>query len=249
MTIMLRRSIGLSESTSDAWKSIGGWFPRRERNTESCLDLIMRQGRGADPIINLGDTTFHPSDNLLMVNGITGPVYNLGDNIRHITQPGRTRLRLGEFLPPDPRRFSPAYLTGDTWIKAPGQGGQGKTRIQTTEAITTSIPAAWDMQMHVEGQEYRVITVDDKVVQVSERYGLDGDRTYKWIGVKAAPTPVKEIAREATRRLDGHNIIGWDIIMGNMPDSTYVLEGNSSPGVNRETASRIFKQIKGDTYE
>ena len=130
-----------------------------------------------------------------------------------------------------------------------GQGGQGKTRMQTAEAITKGIPAAWDMQMHVDGQEYRVITVDDKVVQVSERYGDNSDRRYSWLGVKRAPVPVKEIAREATRRLDGRNIIGWDIIMGEAVNSTYILEGNSCPGVNEATARRIMNHIEGITYE
>jgi hypothetical protein len=219
----------------------------RERSQGSCLELIAAKGRQDDAIINLGDTTFNPSDRLLSSFGITGVVYNLGDNIRHITQPGRTRLRIGEFLPPDPRQGGRGHE--HTWVKAPGQGGQGKVRIQTAEALVKSIPASWDMQLHVDGQEYRVITVDDKVVQVSERYGPDTDRTYKWIGVKAAPVPVKEIAREATRRLNGRNIIGWDVIMGEAPNTTYVLEGNSCPGVNHATAARIVCQIEGVTYE
>ena len=218
----------------------------RTRNLDSCLNLASQRDQ-TQPIINLGDTTFNPDATKLREYGITGTVYNLGDNIRHITQPGRTRLRIGEFLPPDPRQ--PHWTQEYSWIKAPGQAGQGKTRVQTAEAVTMSIPASWDMQVHVDGQEYRVITVGDKVVQVSERFGLDGNRTYKWIGVQAAPVSVKEIAREATRRLDGRNIIGWDVISGDTPNSTYILEGNSCPGVNQATAQRIVNMIEGVTYE
>jgi len=231
----------------EAWKEQGGWFPKRERSIESKLDLMVRSYDASSPIINLGDMGFTPSDEQLVVRGINPDLfYNRPHVVRPLVRPGTTRLLLDEFLPSDPRTMP--LLWGDVWVKAPGQAGQGKTKYSNIEfSHLPAIPVDWDMQVHVEGQEYRVVTVGTKVVQVNERHGVNGDRSYTWVGVLNAPTPVKEIAREAARRLeDERTIIGWDVIHG---DRTYIFEGNTCPGTNDALARRIINFIDGREYE
>ena len=103
-----------------------------------------------------------------------------------------------------------------------------------------------DVQKHISGQEFRVITVGHKVVQVTKRDGghLSSDRIYSWVGVHDAPAIVKDVARLAARELlSSKTIIGWDVISD--PDtSAYILEGNSCPGVNEHTAHRILNAVE-----
>lgn len=249
MRPMILRQITLAESMVQAWKDVGGWFPRRERSIRSKLDLMRRHyGTENNAIINLGDMGFEPSDLLLQEYGVDPDLFfNRPQTVRALVKPGPTRRLIGALLPPDPREWASWSHTVDVWIKAPGQAGQGKTQMNIRVDELPEIPAAWDMQFHVTGQEYRVVTVGHKVVQVSERYGENGDRRYAWLGVRRAPDDVKEIARNGARALnDERTIIGWDVIKG---DRTFILEGNTCPGTNTALAERIMKQVKGESYE
>jgi hypothetical protein len=233
---MLIRSIGLSERTMLAWKQHNAYFPKRERSFMSMLTLHRDSDPSKEsPIINLGNTGF---------NVDTGEwsdiTFNLGSNIQPLVRPGDARRLLDGLLPPRPSLES----TEPYWVKAPGMGGRGK---RLSVGVPVRIPEAWDLQVHIDGQEYRVYTVDDKVVQVFARYGENGDRTYEWVGVKAAPQAIKDLAREGARRLSGRNIVGWDLILDD--DRPYILEGNTSPGVNERTVDRILGLIYGRSYD
>lgn len=244
---MLIRSITLSSDTFDAWKAIGGWFPRRDRTPDEMLDLYANNYDPTQPapIINLGNTGFSPTESDLEARGIQAvPIFNLGDNIRPLVRPGTTRKLLNHLLPPYPR----ANRAGSRfWIKAPGSKGKGKTL--TFGDALPKVPAEWDLQAHVVGAEYRVITVDDKVVQVNQRQGDNKNRSYQWVGVLSAPAVVKHQARVAARQLSGRNILGWDVIHVPGMQKAYILEGNSCPGVNPATAQRIIDFIEERTYE
>lgn len=244
---MIVRQLTLADSMVQAWKDVGGWFPKRERSVHSKLDLMVRSYDANSPIINLGDMGFNPSDLDLEVRGINpDKYYNRPEVVRPLVRPGTARRLLDEFMPSDPRASGMMGIS-HAWIKAPGQAGQGKTKIPVySPNDLPEIPADWDMQVHVEGQEYRVVTVGTKVVQVNERYGENGSREYTWVGVRNSPGPVKTIAREAARRLeDERTIIGWDVIHG---DRTYIFEGNTCPGTNNALAERIINQVNGVAY-
>ena len=232
---MLIRSINLSTETTEAWKSAGCWFPRRDRSDEEALNLWMANGKGH--ILNLGDSSFEISPELANIFSVRDElVWNVGRDIKPLVKPGPARSLLNNLMPEYPTEY-PA----DVWIKAPGSGGRGKNR--TTLEEERKIPEGWDLQVHVEGEEYRVVTVRDKVVQVSQREGANGARNYTWVGVENSPRPVKQIAKNAARLLKGQNIIGWDVVYDKIAERAYILEGNSCPGVNQATAARIVKAM------
>ena len=242
MSTMTIRSVTLSEESSQAWKRANCYFPKRERTPNEMLDLYVTNE--SDFILNLGNTEFDPSDEDLESREIDAQcVFNIGRNIRPLVRPGSTRVLLGEMVPPYPLPSS--VFTIEYWIKAPGAKGKGKTLVQGHEL--PQIPNDWDLQVHIKGAEYRVITVDDSVVQVSARHGENNDRSYEWVGVTDSPRAVKQAAKNAARKLEGRNVIGWDIILDN--EKAYILEGNSCPGMNEATAKRILDRMRGRTYE
>lgn len=199
------------------------------------MNLWISNGRGL--ILNLGDSSWEPSSEFLAIYGasISG-VWNYGPDIKPLVKPGPARKLLNNLMPEYPTEY-PA----DVWIKAPGSGGRGKNR--TTLEEPRKIPEGWDLQVHIEGEEYRVVTVRDKVVQVSQREGANGARNYTWVGVENSPRAVKQIAKNAARLLKGQNIIGWDVVYDKTAEKAYILEGNSCPGVNDATAKRIVKAM------
>ena len=229
---LLYRSIPLSLTTRDAWRNAGAMFAKRERTPEQVRNLA-----GGRPIINLG------SSNLTL----TG-IWNEAAVIAPLLTPEASRARLGEFMPTD--RWVDA---GFYWLKGQGRGGANKERVlvatkaEHDELIDRARWMSGDVQRHVDGTEYRVITVGTKVVQVNKRTDIGGDRTYAWVGVSDTPSAVKEVAREAARRLDNEKIIiGWDVI--HQGQRVYILEGNSCPGVNAATAGRILDAMEGIDY-
>ena len=235
MSFVAVRSIPLSEQTREAWRSAGAIYPRRGRTQEEI------ESRWPDhTIINLGASWFD-SDR--------ANVWNNGPDVAPLLTPKASRDKLG-FLMPTMRWVGPDKY----WVKYPGRGGSGKTlvevedRNQYDELLSRVEWTDGDIQLHIVGQEYRVITVNDKVVQASERHGVNGNRRYQWVGVRNAPSAVKAIARDAANALSGDNIIGWDILLHDSGDA-YLLEGNSCPGVNEATAARIIAEVNGVSYE
>jgi len=229
---LMVRSIPLSRDTRDAWKDAGAMFARRERN-----DTEIQRIADGRPIINLGSSTL----------GLTSNVWNEADNIAPLLTPASSRVVFNDLMPTD-EWIGPDFY----WSKAPGRGGNGKQRYYLNDKQGHNViksDSDWnegDIQLELVGQEYRVITVQDKVVQVMKRSGTNGSRTYEWLGVKAAPSHVKDVARKAADRLNGRNIIGWDVV--EWYGRAYIFEGNSCPGVNAATASRILDAVEGVGY-
>lgn len=230
---LMVRSIPLSTDTRDAWKEAGAWFARRDR-TDSQIERIA-DGR---TIINLG------SSNLGLV---TDNVWNKSDDIAPLLTPASSRVMFHELMPTD-EWIGPDFY----WAKTPGRGGNGKQRYYLNDRQAHNVikrDTDWnegDIQLELVGQEYRVITVEDKVVQVMKRSGTNGSRVYEWVGVSAAPDHIKKVARTASSRLNGRNIIGWDVV--EWFGRAYIFEGNSCPGVNAATAGRILDAVEGLRY-
>ena len=220
------RSVGLSRETRQAWNAVDVQFARRERTSREVLTMP-----DYDIVINLGASYFE--------GGGDNRVWNDGVNIKPLIWPGTARELFDDLMPVQPSEF-PA----DVWIKAPGRGGRGKYMKSVDRSLV--LPAEWDWQKHVEGIEYRVITVHDKVVQDFIRSGPNGDREYTWTPMAEVPRIVKRLARKAARRLDGYNVIAWDLISDGQ--TAYLLEGNSCPGMSEPTAQRIKRTMEEIQY-
>lgn len=232
---LLVRSIPLSASTRNAWKAAGATFARRDRRTDSIVSLA--EDIGGVPIINLGASWFSAEG-----------AWNPGEVTKWLLTPESTRRMFNDFLPTG-RWVGPDYY----WFKGPGRAGNNKKKHYVSnleEYNELASHANWiqgDVQLHVDGQEFRVITVNDKVVQGMARYGQNGERRYEWVGVGGLPTELKESCRRASRVLGSRTIVGWDGIVHDSGQS-FILEGNACPGVNEATAGRILDAVEGVTY-
>lgn len=216
------RGSALSTESKNAWKQAGVTFAHPDRDS-SWLQNFAEQINGA--ILNLGRS---------QLNTENTPIWNLPETVFQMVWPGRTRQLLNDLMPPRPETF-PA----EVWIKAPGSKGRGKYRKEVRRSLV--LPSDWDWQLHVEGQEYRLITVGYRLVQQHLRYGDNKNRRYEWLRMRDVPVRLKTTVREAAQRLAGRNIIAWDTIWSN--DNPYILEGNTCPGVNNETVERIIKEM------
>jgi len=181
-----------------------------------------------------------------MIEGI----WNEARVVEPLLTPQASRELLGRLMPLGSVYCGPGYY----WLKGAGRGGANKQKLfvrNGQEFDDLYEQARWmegDVQQHIDGQEYRVITVGEKVVQVMKRTGghLASDRVYTWVGVEGCDSEVKAIAREAAMKLaNSKTIIGWDVIQG---ERAYILEGNSCPGVNEATARRILDAVEGTPY-
>ena len=228
MSFLVVPAIPLSSETRAAFRMYGG-VPARLDRTDAMLEGWCNDHAW---VLNMGRQSFDPQCDRLVIN--RGPV------IAPLIYPGHSREVFGELMPPFPDTFPV-----DAWIKAPGRGGRGKNMHALTEL--PDIPDKWDLQVNIEGKHFRIITVGDVVVQDHEKEGTEDpeERLYHWRRMEDVPRPVKHIAREAARRLSNlDTMIGWDIIYQKEENRAYLLEGNSSPGVNAPTVGRIMTQIE-----
>lgn len=225
MKIYLKRSIALSERTRKAWEDHGGIFLRSDRDLRTVKSWL----EDDDYIFNLGDSAWmnYPDD--------IWTIPNVNPKLKALLYPSETRQLLGDMLPPRPDGEYPC----DVWIKPPGRAGKGKFTLNT-DGHLDNLPRWWDWQKHVEGQEFRVLTVGNRVIQDFARYGENGERSYQWTPMREVPQEVKDLARRAAETFEGINIIAWDIIHGD--EGTYLFEGNTCPGVNHDTVGRIINE-------
>jgi hypothetical protein len=228
MRFIAVRSLPLSQDTKEAWRYAGAIYPARGSSVERIISLA--DDSRADFILNLGSSKFHPTE----LERI--PVLNKGMDIYPLLWPGLSRTLFDDLMPPRPTVF-PA----DVWIKTPGFGGRGKFHKLVSESMV--LPHQWDWQAHVEGEEWRILTVGQKVVQQHRRHGGNGERTYEWVPQADTPAAIKDKARSAAQRVPGLNVIAWDLIVSEEGD-VYIFEGNSCPGVNEATAQRIVSTIQ-----
>lgn len=224
MSVYAIRSVTLSTNTADAWKEGGVRLARRGLTTNE----ILLYGRDYDAILNLGKTSFRPDTSQI--------IWNHGANIESLVYPGPTREMLGEYLPPVPTSY-PARV----WVKAPGAHGRGKYMVDVDQPLV--LPDSWDWCNHIEGQEYRLVTVGDKVVQDFIRHGNNDNRSYSWLPMREVPTQLKEMVKEAARRVPGDNVLAWDTIIDEN-NNPFIFEANTCPGVNTSTVRRIVAEMK-----
>lgn len=230
MTVLINRSIPLSQETRNAWTSVGAIIlPRNNRRRERIVSRIEED----DVVIHLGAAP---------PMGRPSRVYNERNSINAIRFPHALRRTLPNLIPPPP-------VDGEAfWIKRIGQHGSGVTFYNGR--VRPRIGPQEDIQRHIEGTEYRVITVGELVVQATRKENVtwqDGRHSFdwRWIGVDGirqvrGAIPLVKRAVEAVPNGD-RTVIGWDIIQGD--DRCYIIEANSSPGVNEATARRIVNAV------
>lgn len=250
----VNQTIPLSSSTRAALREHGGRIYRRDRT----LDDVIRLARDADAefVLNFGSRSNTP-----LVRENLDFVWTPPHMIQAVGHPANLRRTLPELVPPQPDEF-PAQV----WLKAPGQRGQGKTKIETFGRIV--LPENWDWQLHIEGTEYRAITVGHRMVQGFLREGTNDAREYTWTGLRDTPVAIKERARMAARALHARSTMGvpgvpghlerrdpahtglfaWDLILDEH-GSAFILEANSSPGLGSATVERIVREIRRQREE
>jgi hypothetical protein len=133
---------------------------------------------------------------------------------------------------------------GPHWHKTSGYGGNGKIFHEEGDGGCRSYNG--DRQTHIDGLEYRVVTVGDVIVQafLKEHTGRVGIFNWSWVGLNGIRNKgIIPLIKAAIPNVPNweFTIFGWDIMVSDRP---YVLEINTSPGVNNATASRIVKQIE-----
>lgn len=237
MKFLIIRSLPLARSSSDAWREVGGLFTLRTRTTEQILRMAGRWGYQA--ILNLGNSNYNLPESPI-------PVFNDSKDVRVLLTPARHRELFEDLIPEQPEEYP-----CDAWVKGPGCAGQRKYHYPNFDRENHhqmyGYDSRWDIQLHKEGIEYRVITVNGRVVQSHKRVGDNGHRNYLWVGVHSCPKPVRQIIRKAAKRLEGNTVVGWDIILTR--ERPYLLEGNACPGVSLHTARRIVEQMEREIEE
>lgn len=227
MRVFAVRSVALSTRTAEAWKTGGVVLARRGRTPLEQVSVAHASEYHA--VLNMGNSAFNPPELV--------PIWNYGRDIKPLVTPGASRDLLGEFMPPQPETNFPRQA----WVKAPGAHGRGKFLEIIHEPLV--LPPSWDWCEHIDGQEYRLITVGHKVVQDFERHGPNGNREYAWVPMREINSDLKQMVREAAARVPGNNVIAWDTVLG--PDDTpYIFEGNTCPGVNADTVRRIVNEME-----
>ena len=164
-------------------------------------------------------------------------VWNNADDINTLLNPELSRDLLDEYLAPIPALDGAPY-----WVKGPGRGGQNKFYKEDPWDGTPPAPG-WDVQEHIKGNEYRVVTVGNRVVQQHRRLGPNTDRSYVWLPADELPHRVRPTAKLAASRIPGANVIAWDFIVRTEDNEPFILEGNTSPGINENTALRIITEM------
>ncbi len=220
--ILAVRSVPLQPETFAAWNTADLRFRLRD------VDRIWKPHYGFDAVLNLGNLE-HKFDDIPV------PVFNPPSIIKAVSTPKSLRRTLGDYLPSTSR-------TEGHWHKRPGFGGKGKEFCDDWWCDTDD-----ETQQHVEGQEFRVVTVGQRVVQASTKFISSRSRfdfDYKWVGVDGiSKNGIIPVVKAALADLPDSEltVFGWDIIVG---DQVWVLEINTSPGVNEPTAMRVTNAIK-----
>jgi hypothetical protein len=223
------RSVPLAKDTMEAWRKQGVIF--RHRGRLKVWDIRYHEPH-IQAVINLGCLDMDFKD-------VPVPIFNQPSLIRAISAPFALRRTMEEMLPEYTHK-------GPHWHKTNGYKGVGKKFLPEFEGGCAVIGS--ESQRHVTGIEYRVISVGDKVVQAQRKHHdgnpLDGFE-FEWVGVKGiAKTGIIPYIHEAIKFVpfSKYSIIGWDVILTDI--QPYIIEANTSPGVNEATAKRIISVVK-----
>jgi hypothetical protein len=238
MSVLGIKSVPLERSTNVSWKTVPGFFfVDRARSSHSVERHVATRRYSA--VINLGRVDCDLSGSISLV-------FNTPATIRAISTPKALRKTLNDFIAPV------SMDGGPHWHKTKGYGGEGKVfHDEGDEGCHYWNDMGWDRQEHIEGTEYRIITVGDRVVQASRkgerRTALNGrnDFEYTWIGVEGIRQGgFIPLLKEAIGKVPGggFSVFGWDVLHdGTRP---YIIECNTSPGVNDATAARIINEVR-----
>lgn len=231
MKILAVRSVPLSKETRDAWNSAGVRLVRRDRG-DADIDRIVNK-YNYEAILNLGGA----------INRSSVPVWNPATTISRLSH---TRLRgtLDGFGMPEQTIEQPH------WHKHGGFGGTG-VRFHDPDNgwVDRCGLTHGEVQAHVEGTEYRAITVGDKVVQAFRKDNLEWVNgrhqfDWNWVGVAGIrDRGIIPLLKEAVGLVEGgeRTVLGWDVIVDRKP---YIIECNTSMGVNEATAQRIVRAME-----
>lgn len=257
-SFLAARSIPLGETTRAAVKENGGNFVSRDRSVEDIVATLPVWRLRYDWFWNMGHSELNLDEEAMTI-------FNQGETVvKPLLTPQSTRELLGDLMPPQ---------TGEDefiWLKDKGRGGRNKQKLETRSVSSLEAFPYWED--HIEGQEYRVITVGRKRVQQFKREGDNANRRYIWVSMQSLPRLAKRIVREASSRLPDRSIVAWDLVLreghsehadpeaplngstGASMESQqtsdpprgecYLLEGNTSPGLNGYTVSRIVRAVE-----
>lgn len=232
--------LALSRDTKQAWKDAGGVSLRMRDN----LYEWQRAISDYDFLLNLGHRDLPDGEYPV-------PVINPSENIGALIYPESIRNRLPDLAVPRPSVFDGPQLV---WIKPPGQRGRGKTKLHTERPLV--LPEDWDWQMHIDGTEYRVVTVGRRAVQAFHRSGYNDNREYGWTGLANTPDEVLNAARTAAKHFHDqgsyakpdNTMYAWDLIQ-TAEGQVYLFEGNTCPGTSEPTANRVVREIRRQIEE
>ena len=244
MTVFVNRSIPLSQESRDGWRNAGAVvLARNDGRAIRRLADVSRE----DVVLNLGIGTMH----LVDCN-----IWNVPDTVRSILTPAAIRRTMPDLIPPQD-------FEGPHWLKGPGQHGVNKQfhdhgegwEVNRCDWELDQRPqwaGQWDIQKHIEGTEFRVITVGNSVVQAHRKQrstlpGLEIDFGFEWswVGVGGIKNNgLIPLVKKAVALIPNgdRSVVGWDCIVGEA--GAYIIEGNTSPGVNDATARRIVEAIQ-----
>jgi hypothetical protein len=234
-TAILPVSIPMTRSLRNTWKNTGSVFLRDrplKANIRKTRDLDI------DVLLNLGNTNYPLTDEIR--NTLTNEqirYYNPANIILQYNTPGRIRRsNLAPFLPENSN-----YDDEFSWLKGPGRAGMNKTKVLSNERPLFIPGENWDFQRHIDGQEYRIHSVKDKIVQVHRRQGDNTARQYEWLGLQGRPPGVLPFIKNMITLMEYPYIVyAWDVIQEHHTNKWYLLEVNSNPGVNPMTVRRII---------
>ena len=225
--LIATRSIPLSQDTRTAWSSANVKLAKRDFDILKLQAYI--QKHNVEALINLGNLDYDYTN-------LNIPVFNTPASIRFVSHPAALRRNMNAFIPP-------LNMNGPHWHKNGGFGGKGKAfHAEECDSVLGGV-----VQQHIDGEEFRVITVGGLIVQAHRKEVLDGisNFVWHWAGVdgikKNGIIPHIKAAVEFIPNFE-RTVLGWDIIVGDKP---YTIEINTSPGVNELTAARIVRAIRG----
>lgn len=229
-SIVVLRSVPLHVDTRKAWTVNGCYVAPRKRFAGGRLVLPKTVSRVVGTVLNLG-CRYDFSDTGL-------PVFNSLDSVRAISRPADLRATLNDFLPE-------RTVDKPHWHKVHGFGGVGKRF-----CVFQCSEDGDDIQEHVDGIEYRIVTVGDRVVQASRKSNLrwtngKHDFDWQWVGVEGVSKKgFIPMLKEAIPRVPDWErmVVGWDIIHDGV--RPFIIEANFSFGVNVDTARRVIDMIR-----
>lgn len=229
-TLIIRPPFPLSKQSEQAYRMLGDTvrFLRRDRDLTADLGDVYDK---YDFVVNLGNSNMN-ADCVDPEKLINPP-----DLVEITVSPRNTMMLFGELWP--------HYIPGrEFWVKRPGRKGKTHSQYEAVDSPPILRSRHEALQGHIYGNEFRINIVNGKVVQCSRRYDDDyGNRRYEWIGVDGLrQRNGLRFARAVAHTLHElwpYHIVGVDAIKSRLDGRFYLLEVNSCPGINQETALRI----------